>query len=255
MSGSTRGDAELIYGRNPVLEAIAEGKSFERIYLRDNLTGPFEKEVRGLCKTHDIPLKKVPQIKLDKLAYNRNHQGIVGFGSIINYHDLGLLIPFLYEQGINPFLVLLDNVQDVRNIGAIARSAEAFGCHGLILSGKASGMVTSDSIKTSAGALSRIHVCRQKNTIDTLEELRSYGIATVGTVINSESPLYNSHLPTPICLVIGSEGKGLHHSVVSKCDTVVSIPQEGPTESLNVSVAVGILLYEVARQLALVDKS
>lgn len=250
MSGKNSGDTQLIYGRNPIVEAIQEGKSFERIYLRDNLTGPFEKEIRGLCKTYDIPLKKVPQIKLDKLAFNRNHQGIIGFGSIINYHQLSLLVPFLYEQGLSPFFLLLDNVQDVRNIGAIARSAEAFGCHGLILSGKSSGMITADSIKTSAGALSRLHVCREKNTIDTIEELSTYGIRSVGTVIEKNNPIYQSNLQTPVCLVIGSEDKGLHHSVTSKCASVVSIPQYGPTESLNVSVAAGILLYEVSRQMA-----
>ncbi len=245
-------DLQLIYGRNPIIDALEEGKSFERIYMRDNLTGELEKLVRQKCKELEIPLKKVPQVKLDRLAHNRNHQGVVGIGSIISYQEISMMIPHLYEQGIEPILILLDNVQDVRNIGAIARSAEAFGAHGLIVSGKQAGMITHDSLKASAGALARLHVCREKNTIRTIEELRTHGIITVGTTLTQSEPIYKATLKTPICLLFGSEGDGLHVSVEKACDQLISIPQRGEVDSLNVSVAAGIILYEVQRQLDLV---
>ncbi len=251
MSGRHDKDVQLIYGRNPILDALEQKKSFERIYMRDNLTGELEKSVRQLCKEQDIPLRKVPQIKLDKLAHNRNHQGVVGIGSIISYQEISMMIPHLYEQGIDPILILLDNVQDVRNIGAIARSAEALGAHGLIVSGKNAGMITHDSLKASAGALSRIHVCREKNTIKTIEELKSHGIVTVGTTLTHSKPIFETKLRAPVCLLLGSEGTGLHRSVEAECDSLISIPQPGKTDSLNVSVAAGILLYEIQRQASL----
>lgn len=243
-------DLQLIYGRNPILDALDEGKSFERIYMRDNLTGELEKLVRQRCKELEIPLKKVPLVKLDRLAHNRNHQGVVGIGSIITYQEIDMMVPHLYEQGIDPILMLLDNVQDVRNIGAIARSAEAFGAHGLIISGKQAGMITHDSLKASAGALARIHVCREKNTIKTIEALRAHGIKTVGTTLAQSTPIYDTEFSAPICLLLGSEGDGLHKSVEQACDQLISIPQSGDTDSLNVSVAAGVVLYEVQRQLA-----
>jgi len=251
MSARSDSHADLIYGRNPILDAIEEGKSFERIYLKDTLTGELEKLIRKKCKDLGIPLKKVPQIKLDRLTRNRNHQGIVGIGSIITYQEISMMIPHLYEQGIDPIIVLIDNVQDVRNIGAIARSAEALGAQGLILSGNHAGMITHDSLKTSAGALSRIMVCREKNTIKTIEELQTNGIKCVGTTLDQSSSLHNISLSAPICIILGSEGSGLHRSVIKVCDQLISIPQTGDTDSLNVSVATGIILYELSRQLSL----
>lgn len=251
MSGQRNNDLQLIYGRNPIIDALEERKSFERIYVRDTLTGELEKLIRQKCKEQDIPLKKVPLIKLDKLAKNRNHQGIVGIGSIITYQEISMMIPHLYEQGIDPILVMLDNVQDVRNIGSIARSAEALGAHGLIISGKNAGMITHDSLKASAGALGRIMVCREKNTINTIHELSSHGVSTVGTTLSKSSSLYESSIKPPICILLGSEGTGIHRSVEEVCTHLVSIPQNGNSDSLNVSVAAGILLYEVARQLSL----
>ena len=135
MNDNFKKGSNIIYGRNPIIDALKDERRFERIYLRDSLTGEFEKEIRAICKARDIPLKKVPAIKLDKLTRKRNHQGIVGIGAIVDYQPLDAVIPHIYENGESPVLILLDNVQDVRNIGAIARSAEALGAHGIILSG------------------------------------------------------------------------------------------------------------------------
>ena len=238
----------LLYGRNPVLEALQEGKKMERVYLKDTLTGEYEKEIRKICRERDINLKKVPQIKLDKLVRNKNHQGIVAMGSIIDYVALDMIVPHIFEQGNNPLLILLDNVTDVRNIGGIARSAEVLGAHAIILSGRYAGMINEDSVKTSAGAITRISVCREKNTIDCILALQSLGIIVLGTSLSAKEEAQSIDLKEPICLVLGSEGKGLHHTVESACDGLIRIPQVGITDSLNVSVSAGILIYEAQRQ-------
>lgn len=249
MSGRREKNSQIIYGRNPVVDAIEEKKSFERIYLKDTLTGEFEKYIRKSCKDHGIPLKKVPQIKLDKLTGRANHQGIAGIGSIVNYIELSMIIPHVYEQGHDPLFLLLDNVQDVRNIGSIARSAEILGVQGIIISGKQAGMITHDSLKASAGALTRLLICREQNTIQAINEIQSHGIEVVGSSLDQGTELSKHKFVMPLCIVMGSEGQGLHQSVEKTCDHLIKIPQKGQTESLNVSVATGIILYEINRQL------
>jgi len=242
-------DTMIIYGRNPILDAIVEGKSFEKIFVKDSLTGEFEIQIRHLCKEHNISLKKVPQAKLDRLSRRANHQGVVGIGSIITYQSIDMIIPHLYEQGKEPLMMLLDNVQDVRNIGAVARSVEAFGGHALIHTGNQAGMITSDSMKASAGALSSLLVCKEKNTINTIKELQSHGIKVVATSLQGGTNIADLELKAPICICLGSEDKGLHKSILEECDHVGYIPQSGTTDSLNVSVAAGVMLYEVTRHL------
>jgi len=248
MSNHHTQDSMIIYGRNPILDALKEGKPFEKIFVRDTLTGEFEIEVRKLCKERGISLKKVPQVKLDRLSRRANHQGAVGIGSIVSYQSIDLIVPHIYEQGNEPLFVLLDNVQDVRNIGAIARSTEALGAQALILSGKQSGMITSESMKASAGALSRLLVCREKNTIDTIKALQSHGIKVIATSLEGGVNISSIDLAAPVCICLGSEGEGLHRTVLSACDQIGYINQTGQTDSLNVSVAAGIMLYEVNRQ-------
>ena len=248
MSQSHKENLQIIYGRNPIIDAFEEGKIFERVYIRDSLTGDLEKEIRRLCKKNDVPLKKVPNIKLDQLSRRRNHQGVVGLGSLVQYQDISMVIPFLYENGVEPLCVLIDNVQDTRNIGAIARSLEVLGGHCLILCGKNAGMITHDSLKVSAGALTRLHVSREKNTINAIEKLRSHGLTIVGTSLNSDVQLSSVTLSAPICIVMGSENTGLHYTVESACDKLIHIPQVGKTDSLNVSVSAGVILYEILRQ-------
>lgn len=245
---SKKGESlDIIYGRNPVIEALIEGRSFERIYVKENLTGEFEKTIRLKCKEQNIPLRKVPQIKLDKLSRNRNHQGVVGLGSLIKYQELSEVIPFLYERGESPLLMILDNIQDVRNIGAIARSAEVFGAQAIVLSGPNSGIINHDSIKASAGALTRLLVCREKNSLRAIEQLKIHGIYIIGSTLNSAESLPSLKMNPPVCIVLGSEKDGLHHTVEKACDQLVFIPQVGKTQSLNVSVAAGIILYELQR--------
>ncbi len=238
---------QLIYGRNPIVEAIEQGKQLERVYIRDTLTGEIEKEIRHLCKTHDIQLKKVPGIKLDKMSNSRNHQGVAALTSLIEYQSLEDVIPHLYEQGKSPMLMVLDNITDIRNIGAIARSCEVLGAHAIVLSGKNSGYINEDAIKTSAGALFRLAVCREKTTLDVIGILENYGIKIIGTSLKGKSSLAN-HLSGPLAMIMGSEYDGLHITIEHKCHQLVKIPQVGSIDSLNVSVAAGIMLYEMMLQ-------
>lgn len=223
------------------------GRDFERIYIKDSMTGDVEKEIRALCKEKDIPLKRVPLVKLDKLSRGRNHQGLIGVTTLIDYQQLENIIPHLFEQGISPIIMILDNVQDIRNIGAIARSCEVLGAHAIVLSGKNSGVINQDAIKTSAGALLRLPVCKEKNSLEAIDTLTAYGITAVGSSLTGEVGLQGK-LSAPLAIVMGSEENGLHITIEHKCTHLVKIPQVGTTDSLNVSVASGILLYEAMNQ-------
>ncbi len=239
---------QLIYGRNPITEALDESRHFDRIFIRDNLRGDFEKEIRQACRERDIPLKRVPLIKLDKLSRNKNHQGVVGIVSPLRYADLDDIIPFVYEQGESPFILVLDNIQDIRNVGAISRSAEAFGVHALVISGKNAGSINADAIKASAGTLLRIPVCRHSSTSDLFIVLRAHGIKVIGTTTSGDDFINKAELTLPLALVMGSEGQGLDRELEKICDKTVAIPMKRNTESLNVSVAAGIILYEIQRR-------
>lgn len=238
----------IIYGRNPVMDTLNSTLQVERVYLRATLSGEIEKEVRRICTQRDIPLKKVPDIKLDKLTRNKNHQGIAAVTAIIQYQEIDDILPMIFEQGHAPLCILLDNVTDVRNIGAIARSIEVLGGHALILSGNNAGMINEDSVKASAGAILKINVCREKNTLEALKKLKAHGLKSVATILGVETSIHQAELLDPLVLVIGNEGDGLHTSISSACDLRVTIPQQGTTDSLNVSVALGICLYEILRQ-------
>ena len=242
-----RKNKQAIYGRNPIIEALQEGKRLERVYLKDNLTGELEVEIRSLCREHQIPLKRVPNVKLEKMVHSRNHQGVVALMSLIEYQSLANVIPHLYEQGHNPKIVILDNITDIRNIGAIARSCEVLGINAMVLSGKNSGYINEDAIKTSAGALFRIPVCREKTTLDVIQILDDHGIKIVGTSLRGKESLSGA-LAGPVAVIMGSEYDGLHITIENKCHHLVKIPQVGTIDSLNVSVAAGIMMYEMMIQ-------
>lgn len=239
--------SQIVFGRLPVLEAIQARKSIERVFAKDNLHGEFEIELRTHCKSMDIPLKKVPLVKLDKISRNKNHQGVVALLSPIDYQSVEDLIPHLFENGKNPLLVVLDNVQDTGNIGAIARSCEVFGADALILSGKRSASIGEQAIKSSAGALFRIPVCREASTVLLIEKLTNYGLTTLGATLNTDQMIHEHVFSPPLAIIMGSEQNGLPREVCDLCSNLIRIPQAGEIDSLNVSVATGIILYEMIR--------
>ena len=237
----------IIYGRHPVLDAVKNGTPFDKILLQQGTRGEFEKEVRFLSRKHQIPLQVIPKERMAKFTRG-NHQGIIGLLSLITYQRLENILPMIYEQSQTPLILLLDGVTDVRNFGAIARSAEICGVHALVIPQKKSAQINSEALKTSAGALTKIPVCREGSLINTIEYLQQSGIPVLASSLRATKKLYDLDLSGPVALVVGSEGEGISKAVAQKVDQPFIIPQVGTTDSFNVSVATGIMLYEVMRQ-------
>jgi 23S rRNA (guanosine2251-2'-O)-methyltransferase len=237
----------IIYGIHPIVEAIRSGQEFEKIFIQSGLKGEAVPMLNKLIRENQIPCQQVPVQKLDKLVRG-NHQGIVAFISRINYQSLTQLIPMLYEQGRTPFLLILDRVTDVRNFGAIARSAECAGVDAIIIPDKGSAQINEDAIKTSSGALLQINVCREHNLKDVIFFLRESGVKVVSVTEKSDTVYYDEDFTLPVALILGSEEDGISPAYLKISDSKLKIPLEGTIESLNVSVAAGVLLYEVIRQ-------
>ena len=242
-----RRNKDFIYGRLPVAEMLHEGKRFERIILQRGIDPEFTSELKRLAGELGVPVQIVPRARLERLVRG-NHQGIIAFTAWVEYLKLEDVIPFTYEQGQVPLFVLLDGVTDVRNIGAIARSAEALGATALVLPSRGSAMLNADAVKTSAGALTRLPVCREQSIGHACQQLQTHGIVVGAAVDSSSRAVDEVDWTAPSAFVLGSEGSGVHVSVRGKVDFEFGIPQQGEMDSLNVSVAAGIVLYEVSRQ-------
>jgi len=238
---------QVIFGKHPVIEAIRNGKSIDKVFFQKTMRGETEKEVRNLCREHDIPLVYAPKEKLNKITKS-NHQGVIAYLSLLTYYKLEDVLPMVYEKGETPLFIILDGITDVRNMGAIARSAEVCGAHALILPQKGSAMINAEGIKTSAGALLKIPVCRENSLISAIEFCHMSGIQTLASDLKGESPLHEIDLKVPTAFVVGSEGDGVSQGVLSKVNQSFIIPQVGETDSLNVSVASGIMMYEAMKQ-------
>ncbi|NLM92086.1 MAG: 23S rRNA (guanosine(2251)-2'-O)-methyltransferase RlmB [Bacteroidales bacterium] len=236
-----------IFGIRPLIEALEKGERPEKVLIQQGLIGENYQQMFQIIRQEKIPFQMVPVEKLNRVT-RKNHQGVIAFIALISYQPLHQLLPMIYDRGEFPLLVLLDRVTDVRNLGAIARSAECFGAHGLVIPDKGSAPVNADAIKTSAGALSRIPVCREGNILETIAFLKESGIRIVAASEKSREEAFNADLKGPLAVLMGSEDKGISPSLLRMADSVVSIPMSGKTASLNVSVAAGIFLYEVHRQ-------
>lgn len=238
---------KLIYGTHSLLEALDAGKDIDKIFIRRGLKTDETQRIIALARERIIPVQQVPVEKLDRLT-QKNHQGIVAFLAEIEYTQLEQLIPMIYEEGRMPFFVVLDGVTDVRNFGAIARTAECAGVDAIIIPDKGSVSVTGDAIKTSAGALHRLPVCRVDSISRSIRLLQENGIKVV-TASEKASKVYTDEaLVPPLAIVMGSEEFGPSDDTIRLSDTLTRIPQVGAIGSLNVSVAAGIMIYEVLRQ-------
>ena len=240
-------DSNLIYGRHPVLDAIQSGTTIDKLMLQQGIRGEFEKEIRQLSKVHNIPVQVVPKERLNKVT-RANHQGIIGYISAIRYYDLEDVLPMLYEKEEAPLILILDGITDVRNMGAIARSAEVLGAHALVVPKKGSAMIGPDAVKTSAGALNILPVCRENSLVKAVQYLINSGIQVLASDLKAEKQLSELDLILPTAIIVGSEGKGTSPALIEEANQHFVIPQKGETDSLNVSVATGIMLYEVAQQ-------
>ncbi|MDX2135987.1 MAG: 23S rRNA (guanosine(2251)-2'-O)-methyltransferase RlmB [Saprospiraceae bacterium] len=240
----------LIYGHHPVVEAIQAGQAVDKVYFQQGLRGEVEKEIRHLTRDHGIPLQVVPRERLNKMTQG-NHQGVVALLSLIAYQSAEELVPRLFEQGQTPLLVLLDGVTDVRNFGAICRTALCMGVHGVLVPQSGAASINEEAMKASAGALARIPVCRVRSLFTLVEWLQIAGVQVVATALHEKAlPLPDIDLSGPTALLFGSEGQGVHPKLLKMADRVAIIPQATDFDSLNVGVAAGIALYEVLRQRA-----
>jgi len=237
---------DLVYGRHPVLEALNSGRPVDKVYLQQGTRGEFEKELRNLCKLMEVPFTIIPQAKLQRMVRG-NHQGVVAQIAAAAYQKVENLLPLIYERGETPLLLLLDGVTDVRNLGAIARSAEVCGAQGIIIPQKNSAGLTPDAVKSSAGALLRIPVCREKSLVNTVELLQMSGVHVIASDLKAERYLADLDLTQALCIVMGAEGEGISPGVARAADVTFKIPQAGTLNSFNVSVAAGILLWEAMK--------
>jgi len=237
----------LLIGRKPVLEALQQGTAIEKIFLLRSATGSEINEIRKLAKDNNIPLSQVPVEKLNHLT-KAQHQGVVAWTSLLQYVDLQNAISHIVEQGQTPLLILLDGITDVRNVGAIARTALCCGAQGIILPTSSSASLTEEAIKTSAGALRKIMLCRIPSVPQAIDILRLNGIQVLGTQMQGSIPVYEANLSIPSCIVMGAEDTGISKDVIRRADQLIRIPMATDFDSLNVSVAAGMILYEAVRQ-------
>jgi 23S rRNA (guanosine2251-2'-O)-methyltransferase len=239
--------SDMIYGTRAVIEAINAGKEIEKIMIQTGLTNDLVRELINKAKHHNLPVAFVPQEKLKRLS-SRNHQGVICLLSAVSFGSLENIIHKCFAEGRDPFVVILDRVTDVRNFGAIARTAECAGADALVIAEKGSAPVTSDAMKTSAGALNHIPVCREKDLKKTLEALRNSGIRVVACTEKAKTTLYDATLKGPLAIILGSEEDGISDNLLRDADELVKIPMHGKIGSLNVSVAAGIAIFESIRQ-------
>jgi 23S rRNA (guanosine2251-2'-O)-methyltransferase len=238
---------DMIYGTRAVIEAIKAGRQIEKILIQSGLGNELVRELITVAKQHEVPFTYVPQEKLNRMS-SKNHQGVICMLSAITYASLNDIIDFAYSQGREPFILILDRVTDVRNFGAIARTAECAGVDCIVIGDKGNAPITSDAMKTSAGALSYLPVCREKDLKKTITFLHDNGIMVVACTEKASKNVYDIEFTQPVALIMGSEEDGISDTLLRDADELAKIPQKGKIESLNVSVAAGVVMYEVVRQ-------
>lgn len=238
---------QMVFGIRAIIEAIKSGKEIESLYLQRSLTGGIILELRSLLKEYELGFQLVPVEKLNRLT-PKNHQGAVAFISPISYEKIENIIPAIYEKGEVPLILMLDGITDVRNFGAIARTAECAGVHAIIVPSKGSAQINPDAIKTSAGALYKIPVCRHESLFKTAKFLQESGLQLIACTEKTNDYLYQPDYTVPTAIIMGSEEDGISTEMIRISDHLAKIPMFGEIESLNVSVSTGILLYEAVRQ-------
>ena len=240
-------ESEMVFGIRAVIEAIQAEKEIDKVLVRRDLQGELAKELLELARERMIQVQRVPSERLDRYT-RKNHQGVIAFMSAVIYQHLEDILPSIYEEGRDPFIVLLDGVTDVRNFGAIARTCECAGVDAIVIPAKGSASVNADAIKTSAGALHVIPVCKEKSINSAIRFLQQSGVRVYAASEKSAENYTDISYAGPTALVMGAEDTGVSYENLRICDAMVKIPQFGTIGSLNVSVAASILIYEVVRQ-------
>jgi len=240
-------DSEIIFGLRAVIEAIDSGKSIDKIWVSPKKNSPLYSEVFAKGKDAGVTIVRVPFDKLNSVT-RKNHQGCVAFISPVPFYEFEEILAQTFESGAQPFFLFLDRISDVRNFGAICRTAESAGVHAIVVPQKGAALISGDAIKTSAGAIMHLHICKVNSLWRSLETAKQSGLQLIGFNEKAEKRYYDLDYTQPIALVMGSEEKGLSSEVAEQLNEEVSIPLTGKTASLNVSVAAGIGIFEVVKQ-------
>ncbi len=239
---------EMIFGIRAIIEAIQADKEIDKIIIKNDMQSEPAKELFAALKNKPhIQVQRVPMERINRYT-RKNHQGAIAFISQATYQRIDDIVPFLFENGKNPFLVILDGITDVRNFGAIARTCECAGVDAIIIPVKGGASVNADAIKTSAGALHTIPVCKENNLTDVVKYLKNCGIHVIAASEKSSSNYTYANFSDPVAIVMGAEDTGVSADILRLCDEMVRIPIKGKISSLNVSVAAGVLIYETVRQ-------
>lgn len=238
---------QVVFGIRAVIEAIKSGKEIESLYIQRGIGGGLMAELKTLLGEYQIVAQQVPVEKLNRIT-QKNHQGVIAFISPITYQRIEDIIPQIFEKGETPLILILDSITDVRNMGAIARTAECSGVHAIVVPAKGSAQINPDAIKTSAGALYKIPVCRHDNFMQTVRFIQESGLQLVCCTEKTQDYIYKPDYTMPTAIVMGSEEDGVRNEIIRIADHLAKIPMYGEIESLNVSVATGIILYEAIRQ-------
>jgi 23S rRNA (guanosine2251-2'-O)-methyltransferase len=243
----TKSKQQYIYGIHSIIEAIRAGQSLQKVLVKKGFKNVLKAELFDYLKKYIIPVQYVPVQKLNNITRS-NHQGIIALASDIEYRNTEMLIPAIYERGKDPFMIVLDGITDIRNLGAIARSAEGAGVDALVLPNKGTAQVNADAIKTSSGALYALSVCRTSDLANTIHFLKNSGLQIVAVTEKARKLYYNIDFTLPTALIIGAEDHGIEKNILKITDQSVKIPMLGLISSLNVSVAASVIMYEVVRQ-------
>jgi 23S rRNA (guanosine2251-2'-O)-methyltransferase len=238
---------DYIFGTRSVIEAVKNGRNIERVLIKKGLDNDLFTELFQLVKENSIPFQFVPVEKINRIT-RKNHQGIVAFISAVEYSDLEMLVPGLFEAGVDPLILILDQVTDVRNFGAIVRTAECAGVHAVVIPEKGMAQIGADAVKTSAGALHSVPVCKVKSLSTAIQFLKNSGIRIIAATEKATKLFTQSEMNTPLAIIMGSEDLGISPAILQLTDEQVKIPLFGKIESLNVSVASGLMIYEAVRQ-------
>lgn len=240
-------EASLIFGLRPVIEAIRDGKEIDNLFVQSGLKSELFSELMALLKQNNVAFKYVPVEKLNRIS-SKNHQGVVGYISEISYKKVKDILPALITAGKNPLILILDRITDVRNFGAISRTAECSGVNMIVIPTHGSAKVNADAIKTSTGALHKIPVCREENLKKVIDFCKECGLQIVACTEKASDFYFQMDFTVPTAIIMGSEENGITNEYIQKSDATVKIPMQGEIGSLNVSVATGIILYEAVSQ-------
>lgn len=238
---------EMIFGVRAVIEALDAGKEIDKILIKRDMQSDLSRELFAALRGRMIPVQRVPVERIDRIT-RKNHQGVVAFVSPITYQLTEDIVPFLFEQGKSPLLLMLDGITDVRNFGAIARTCECAGVDAIIIPAKNSVTVNADAVKTSAGALMTLPVCKEQSLTATIKFLKDSGFRILAATEKGDYDYSKANYTDPTCIIMGAENTGVPYEHLKYCDEWVRIPLMGKIESLNVSVAAGILIYEAVKQ-------